>query len=115
LTESGVHPCTLRDFLSEAEIAGLGSVALGYGYTDGRPGLRQAVADWYPGAGPENVLIAHGSSEANFLALAALASPGEEIVFITPNFMQIDGIARGLGIVVRQVPLMRDAAWQPDL
>ena len=33
LTESGVHPCTLRDLLTEDEIGGLGSVALGYGYT----------------------------------------------------------------------------------
>src|SRR6185295_14711446 len=87
LTESGVHACTLRDILSDQEIAGLAYIALSYGYTDGRPGLRQAVADWYPGAAPENVLIAHGSSEANLVALVALVKPGEDIVFITPNFM----------------------------
>ena len=115
LTESGVHPCTLADILSDEEIAALGSAALGYGYTDGRPGLRQAIADWYPGAGPANVVVAHGSSEANVLALTALAEPGDEIVFLTPNFMQLDGLARGLGISVRQVPLSPEAGWQPDL
>jgi aspartate/methionine/tyrosine aminotransferase len=115
LTESGVHPCTIADLLSPEEIAGLGSLALGYGYTEGRPGLRQAVADWYPDARPENVLIAHGSSEANLVALTAFVERGDEIVFITPNFMQLDGLARGLGISVRQVPLSADAGWQPDL
>lgn len=115
LTESGVHPCTVGDILSAAEIAALGATALGYGHTDGRPGLRRAVADWYPGAAPENVVICHGSSEANLLALAALCQPGDEIVFITPNFMQLDGLARGLGISVRQAPLSAEAGWQPDL
>ena len=38
LTESGVHPCTLADILSDEEIAALGSAALGYGYTDGTAG-----------------------------------------------------------------------------
>src|SRR6185436_9602534 len=65
------------DILSDQEVAGLADIALSYGYTDGRPGLRQAVADWYPGAAPENVLIAHGSSEANFVALTALVKGGE--------------------------------------
>lgn len=115
LTESGVHPCTIADLLSAEEIAGLGSLGLGYGYTEGRPELRQAVAGWYPDARPENVLIAHGSSEAHLVALTALVEPGDEIVFITPNFMQLDGLARGLGISVRQVPLSADAGWQPDL
>ncbi len=115
LTESGVHPCSLSEFLSPAEIASLGEMSLGYGFTVGRPALRQAIADWYPAAGPENVVVAHGSSEANLLALTALVDAGEEILFITPNFMQIDGLARGLGIGVRQVALLPERGWQPDL
>ena len=114
LTESGVHPCSLSEFLSPAEIASLGELSLGYGFTVGRPALRQAIADWYPAAGPENVVVAHGSSEANLLALTALVDAGEEILFITPNFMQIDGLARGLGIGVRQVALLPERGWQPD-
>jgi aspartate/methionine/tyrosine aminotransferase len=115
LTESGVHPCTIADLLSAEEIAELASLRLGYGHTEGRPGLRRAVAEWYPDAGPENVLIAHGSSEAHLIALMSLVERDEDIVFITPNFMQLDGLARGLGIAVRQVPLSADNGWQPDL
>lgn len=115
LTESGVHPCALDEILEPDEIAALGRMPLGYGYTEGRPGLRRAIADWYPGAGPGNVLVTHGSSEANLLALFATAGAGEEIVVIVPNFMQIDGLARGLGIGVRQVALDEARGWQPDL
>jgi aspartate/methionine/tyrosine aminotransferase len=115
LTESGVHPCTLEEFLEPDEVAALGRIPLGYGYTEGRPGLRAAIADWYPGAGAHNVLVTHGSSEANLLALFAIAAPGEEILVVVPNFMQLDGLARGLGIGVRQVALEAARGWQPDL
>lgn len=115
LTESGVHPCAIEEILGPDEIAALARVPLGYGYTEGRPGLRRAIADWYPGAGPQNVLVTHGSSEANLLALFAIASPGEEILVVVPNFMQLDGLARGLGIGVRHVALDEARGWQPDL
>lgn len=115
LTESGVHPCTVGEILGPEGVAPLASATLGYGWTDGRPALRRAIADWYPGAGPGNVLVSNGSSEANLLALASLTDPGDEIVVIVPNFMQLDGLARGLGLAVRQVALSPERGWQPDL
>lgn len=114
LTESGVHPATITDILDEAEIGEMLRLPLGYGHTDGTPALRRSIADWHPGAGAENVVVAHGSSEANLLALAALADPGDEIVMIVPNFMQLDGLARALDLTVRQVALRPENGWQPD-
>ena len=84
LTESGIHACRLSELMTPQEQAALADLPLSYGYTDGRPGLRRAVADWYEGAGPENVVIAHGSSEANLLALTALLSPGDEVYIGRP-------------------------------
>jgi aspartate/methionine/tyrosine aminotransferase len=115
LTESGVHPCRLSDFLTTDELRMINDAPLGYGYTDGRPSLRRAIADWYPKAGPENVLVANGSSEANLLALTALLEPDDEIIVITPNFLQIDGLARALGVAVVNVALKREESWQPNL
>jgi aspartate/methionine/tyrosine aminotransferase len=115
LTESGVHPATIRDILSDADLAELAALPLGYGYTDGRPSLRQAAAAWYPGAAAENVLVAHGTSEANLLTLMALAERGDHIIIIVPNFMQIDGLARSLGVEVTQVALRPGDGWQPDI
>jgi aspartate/methionine/tyrosine aminotransferase len=115
LTESGVHPRSLKDVLTPAEQATILEAPLGYGYTDGRPGLRRAIAAWYPDAEPDNVLVANGSSEANLLALTALLSPGDDLIMIVPNFLQLDGLARALGIGVQTVALSAEAGWQPDL
>ncbi|MCZ8036512.1 MAG: pyridoxal phosphate-dependent aminotransferase [Novosphingobium sp.] len=114
LTESGVHACRLAELMTPSEQAALAELPLGYGHTDGTPRLRQAIADWYPGAAPENVLVAHGSSEANLLALTALLSPGDEIAVVTPNFLQLDGLARALGITVINVALSAGHGWQPE-
>jgi aspartate/methionine/tyrosine aminotransferase len=115
LTESGVHPRSLSDILTSQQQAAILNAPLGYGYTDGRPGLRKAIAEWYPGAEASNVLVANGSSEANLLALTSLLSPGDDIIMIVPNFLQLDGLARALGIGVRSVALSGAAGWQPDL
>lgn len=115
LTESGVHPATVEDILTAAEIADLVRMPLGYGYTDGRPGLREAIAAWHPGATADNILVATGSSEANLLALTSIAHAGDHIIVIVPNFMQLYGLARGLGIDVTKVALDPDNNWQPDI
>ena len=115
LTESGVHPAAISEILSEAELAELAALPLGYGYTDGNPSLRELVAAWYPRAASENVLIAHGSSEANLLTVMALTERGDHIVVIVPNFMQVDGLAHSLGIDVTQVALRPVDDWQPDI
>lgn len=115
LTESGVHPAAIRDILTPVELDELAGLSLGYGYTDGRPALREAIADWYPGASASNVFVGHGSSEANLLTLMALCDRGDHIVVVVPNFMQIDGLARGLGIDVTQVALRAEDDWQPAI
>jgi len=114
LTESGVHACTIRDILDADEIDQLLERHLGYGFTDGRPGLRAAIAQWYPGAAASNVLVTNGSAEANLIMLATLFDPGDEIIFLVPNFMQISGLGRALGLNVRQIALHVESGFQPD-
>lgn len=114
LTESGVHPYTMRELLEPDELDRLLDCPLGYGYTDGQPRLRQAIATWYPGARAENVAITHGASEANLIAALSLVSPGDELIFFVPNFMQLSGLARSLGIGVRHFALREEDGWQPD-
>lgn len=116
LTESGLHPFTIRELLGEDEIAALLDLPLGYGHTEGEPELRAAIAALHPGASPEQVLVTTGSSEANLVTLLSLLDAGDEIVFVTPNFMQIHGLARALGANVRQVPLrLEQGRWRLDL
>lgn len=115
LTESGIHPFTIRDLLSDEEIDKLLSIPIGYGYTDGTPLLRERIAAWYSGATKHNVAITHGASEANLIGLLSALSPGDELVFLLPNFLQLSGLARAFGIDLRPFPLSDANGWQPDL
>lgn len=116
LTESGLHPFTMRELLTRDEIETLLDLPLGYGHTEGEPALRAAIADLHPEAGPENVLVTTGSSEANMLAVLAFLDAGDEAIVVTPNFMQLAGLARALGTHVHQVPLRRSGdGWSLDL
>lgn len=108
LTESGLHPFTLREILSPKEIEELLDLPLGYGHTEGEPALREAIAALHPGASTENVLVTTGSSEANMLTVMSTLEAGDEAIIITPTFMQAPGLAKALGASVHLSPLRRD-------
>ena len=114
LTESGVHPCTIEEILPAQEAQALLRQPLGYGWTDGRPDLRSAIAGWYPRASSSNVLVTNGSSEATMIALMAMIDPGDRVLFAVPNFMQVDGLGRALGMDIERLPLLADRGWQVD-
>ena len=66
LTESGIHPYTARELLSETEIDAMLDLRLGYGQTNGSIELRKAISQHYQGADMDNVLVTNGSAESNF-------------------------------------------------
>jgi aspartate/methionine/tyrosine aminotransferase len=115
LTESGVHPYTIRELFDEVHIEALLDTRLGYGQTNGSDELRAQICRLYPGTGPDDFLVTSGSSEANFLAVWSLLSEGDELVLMLPNYMQIWGAARAFGVEVRPFHLREDLEWGPDL
>jgi len=115
LTESGIHPYTTKEFLSSSEIDTMLNLRLGYGQTNGAIELREAISQYYPSAGMDNVLTTNGSSEANFTFASSTIRPGDEIVVMLPNYMQIWGIARNLGASVKPFYLQENLNWAPDL
>jgi aspartate/methionine/tyrosine aminotransferase len=116
VSESGVHPLRVEELVDDPEShAALMALALGYPQTNGTVDLRRAIAALYPGATPDHVEVTNGGSEANCLALLHLVEPGDEVVMMTPNYMQVRGLARGLGATVREWPLVQDARrWRTD-
>ena len=112
LSESGVEPLTLEGIAHLGEIA---SARLGYADGRGREATRALVAAIHPGATAEHVLVTTGTSEANFLAVTTLVERGDEVVVVLPNYMQVHGLARGLGANVREVWLHEDEGWRLDL
>ena len=69
----------------------------------------------YTGADFDNVLATSGSAEANFVAVMTLLEPGDELIYMVPNYLQIRGIARSFGITVKELPLREELGWQWDM
>lgn len=115
LSESGVHPLSLRELVSAEELEEILRIRLGYSQTNGTPELRDEIRKLYPGAVPEQILVTAGSSEANFLLMWSNIEPGDDVVFQMPNYMQMWGLLRGFGARVKPFFLRESLGWQPDL
>ena len=114
LSESGVHPLTVRELLALAGMDGIDDVALGYGETNGSEVLRSRIALLYPDALADQVLVANGSAEANFASMWALADDDATIAVVVPTYMQMHGLASIFGARVLEIPLRAELGWQPD-
>lgn len=115
LTESGFHPFSLKEVLSEKQIDSLLSLPLGYGQTNGSEELRDRISTYYPHTDQSRILVTNGSSEANFLVIWSLLGPGDELLLMQPNYQQIYGLARSFGIRVKPFFLKEELHWQPDI
>jgi len=114
LSDSGVHPYSLNELLSAEEREKVLAAELGYGWTNGAVALREAIAAIYKDRTADEVMVTNGSAEANFLMAMTLLEPGDEIIVVVPNYLQIRGWAKALGAVVRDVPLREELGWLPD-
>jgi len=56
-------------------------------------------------------LVTSGGSEANYVSTWGLIEPGDEVVFMMPNYMQIAGLARGFGATVKPLWLRESLEW----
>ena len=117
LSESGVHPVTVRELLDNRgeRIENLLNTELNYPQVNGNPGLRAHIASTYQGAEADNVLVTVGAAEANFITVNALTEPGDGAAVMTPNYLQIWGVAKNNGLDVRTFGLDRDNGWTLDM
>jgi aspartate/methionine/tyrosine aminotransferase len=116
LSESGVHPASIGDLIPDAkEREALLNIELGYSQSNGTPELRRAIAAMYSGATEENVIATIGTAEANFLIAWMLTEPGDEVVMMLPNYMQLWGLVRAFGAELKPLPLIEELEWAPDL
>jgi aspartate/methionine/tyrosine aminotransferase len=115
LSESGVHPLSLHELANEEELQEISRLGLGYSQTNGTPELRGEIAGLYPGSNIDQILTTAGSSEANFLLMWSNLEPGDEVVFMMPNYMQMWGLLRGFGAMLKPLWLREGLGWAPDL
>jgi len=117
LSESGVHPMSTAELLGHDPelINEFLNVELNYPPTNGSPELREAIAATYAGASADDVLVTTGAAQANFTSVLTALDPGDEIVVMLPNYMQIWGIAKNLGLIVKTFSLKEDLTWGFDI
>ncbi len=116
LSESGVHPLTVRELLDLAGVdGGLDDVLLGYGQSNGSDELRARIAALYPGADESCVLVTVGGAEANFASFWHLMEMGGKAAVVVPTYGQVPGLVESFGNRLVPVPLIEREGWQPDL
>ncbi len=118
LTESGVHPLSLGELLTmagETRIESFLDHRFVYVQTNGTPALREAIAGLYPGALADNVVVGNGTAEANYIAAWKLVEPGDDVVMMLPNYMQMWGVMRAQGANVIPWRLREDRGFEADL
>jgi aspartate/methionine/tyrosine aminotransferase len=116
LAESGVDPLTIEELLGgEEAVRELGRLQMLYNQGNGTVELRDLISRIYPGTTCDNIVVTHGTCEANYLAVWNLVEPGDEVAMMLPNYMQIWGLARGFGARVIPFHLREESRWAPDL
>ena len=103
----------LMEFAS-MDAAALHATPLDYPEVNGTVQLRERIAALYADAGPDNVLVTVGASEANQLVTSTLLEPGDEVIAFRPTYQQLPGQAQNLGITVKTVDLVEGDGWALD-
>jgi aspartate/methionine/tyrosine aminotransferase len=75
--------------------------------------LREAIAKRY-GVTVDEVVSADGTSMANFLAMATLVSPGDEVLVETPTYELLLGAASFLGATINRFERKPEDAFRLD-
>jgi aspartate/methionine/tyrosine aminotransferase len=108
LASSGVVAFPLADLparIEDLEISGESA----YGYAPLQERLARKA-----GVGPERVVHATGASMANLLALAAAASPGDEVLIEEPTYALLVDAARWLRLSIRRFPRRAEEGFRLD-
>jgi len=107
LGESGIQHHYLRDLAPDPEFD------LNYSQDRGDERLRQRIGELY-GAGPENVIITHGSQEALYLFYGCHLGPDDHVITFTPGWQQSWEVPEHLGAQVTRIALAQESGYAID-
>lgn len=117
LSESGVHPMSVAELAKDDPnfLDELLSTGLNYPQTNGLIELRDNIAALYPGSNRDNVVVTTGAAQANFTSLLTLLDPGDELLVMLPNYMQIWGVGKNYKLNVNSFSLDQELDWGFDI
>lgn len=89
---------------------------MNYGWIEGSPQFKRAVAARYRREVPDSqILQFNGASGANLAALVALVGKGDHVIVEWPTYQPLWEIPRALGAEVELWELQREDGWKPSL
>lgn len=108
-------------FISEAAQASLSAGETFYTWQRGIPPLREALVRYYrrkfqADLSPDNFYVTGSGMQAIKLAIEAVSSPGDEMVYLSPAWPNFAASAELSGVTATALPLQfLDGKWQLDL
>jgi len=108
LAGSNLLPCAIDD-LPGARAA----VDISAPNDNGFPPLVEAIARHY-GVTAAHVVSGTGCSGANFVAIATLVGPGDEVLVEEPTYDPLIGACRLMGAAIRRLPRRFETRWRVD-
>ncbi len=109
------------DFISKAAQASLAAGETFYTWQRGVPPLREALSRYYQRhfhktLSPDNFYVTGSGMQAIKLAIEAVTSPGDDMVFLSPAWPNFAASAELSGVKAIAVPLeFADGKWQLDI
>jgi len=108
LANSGILPCGPDEFpIASEKLSPNGDNVEGY------PPLKEAIAAKY-GCDPDGVVLAAGTSGANFIACAAILEPGDEALVERPTYEPLLAVAGYLGASIRRFSRSPENGYRID-
>lgn len=116
LGEIGVHPLSMKELIDDAQfLEQVLTTPLRYPQTNGIQELRERIANLYPGASADNVVVTIGAAQANYTTTLTLLAPGDAIVLMPPTYRQLAGLARKFKFDIKVVPRNKEAGWSVNI
>lgn len=114
LADSSVKCTDVGSWLTAAERDALLSVSLLYPEVNGLSRMREKIASHHDDTTADQVLVTTGAAQANHLVASTLLEPGDGVVWFSPGYRQLPGLALNLGCRVHDVPLDPNDDWSVD-
>ncbi|RFE01932.1 aminotransferase [Streptococcus parauberis] len=93
----------------------LAKTTLDYGWIEGSPQFKQAVANLYRNQTASNILQSNGATGANLTVLFTLVEPGDQIIAHYPSYQQLYDLPRSMGASIDYWHIKEENNWLPDL